>query len=144
MIDTVAGAKQVRWFTALLKLQRRITLSLIVSSIFWKKSLDTWMTMVWISVKICFLGQTSCHRNAENNFNDMLLFGAAAYVGIPTMERLRWKRYVHTDEAKFAVRWCTIVINQNSIILETIFWIIGEECGKSLDSDCIYFYKVVI
>ena len=46
------------------------------------------MTMVWISVKICFHGQTSCQRNAESNFNDMLLFGAVVYVGVPTMERL--------------------------------------------------------
>ena len=44
--------------------------------------------MVWIFVKICFPGQTRCQRNAESNFNDMLLFGAVVYVGVPTMERL--------------------------------------------------------
>ena len=58
---------------------------------FWEKSPDTWMTMVWISVKICFPGQTSCQWNAESNFNDMLLFGAVVYVGVPTMERLHTK-----------------------------------------------------
>lgn len=31
--------------------------------------------------------QTSCQRNAESNFNDMLLFGAVVYVGVPTMEQ---------------------------------------------------------
>lgn len=82
--------KQVPWFTALLKLQRQINSIHIISlSIFWKKSPDTWMTMVWISVKICFLGRTSCQRNA-GNFNDIPLFGAIAYVGVPTMEPLRW------------------------------------------------------
>ena len=42
-----------------------------------------------ISVKICFFGRTRYLRNAENNSNDMPLFGAVAYVGVPTMERLR-------------------------------------------------------
>lgn len=46
------------------------------------------MIMVWISVKICFPGQIRCQWNAESNWNDMLLFGAVAYVGVPTMERL--------------------------------------------------------
>lgn len=46
------------------------------------------MIMVWISVKICFPGQIRCQWNAENSWNDMLLFGAVAYVGVPTMERL--------------------------------------------------------
>ena len=49
--------------------------------------------MVWISVKNCFPGQTSCQRNAESNFNDMLLFGAVVYVGVPTMERLQLKNF---------------------------------------------------
>lgn len=44
--------------------------------------------MVWISVKICFHGQTKYQWNAENNFNDMPLFGAVAYVDVPTMDRL--------------------------------------------------------
>lgn len=46
------------------------------------------MNMVWISVKICFPGQIRCQWNAESNLNDMPLFGAVAYVGVPTMERL--------------------------------------------------------
>lgn len=46
------------------------------------------MIMVWISVKICFPGQIRCQWNAESNLNDMPLFGAVAYVGVPTMERL--------------------------------------------------------
>lgn len=53
------------------------------------KPTNTWMTMVWISVKICFPGQTSCRQNAESNLNDMPLFAAVAYVGVPTMERLQ-------------------------------------------------------
>lgn len=44
-------------------------------------------------VKICFHGQTSCQRNAESNFNDILLFGAVVYVGVPTMERLPSKTF---------------------------------------------------
>ena len=63
------------------------------------KPTNTWMTMVWISMKICFPGQTSCRQNAESNLNDMPLFGAVAYVGVPTMERLQCiyiKRCMHT------------------------------------------------
>ena len=48
------------------------------------------MNMVWISVKICFPGQIRCQWNVESNFNDMPLFGAVAYVGVPTMERLQY------------------------------------------------------
>ena len=43
-------------------------------------------------VKICFPGQIRCRWNAESNFNDMPLFGAVAYVVVPTMERLLCKR----------------------------------------------------
>ena len=50
------------------------------------------MNMVWISVKICFPSQIRCRWNAESNFNDMPLFGAVAYVVVPTMERLLCKR----------------------------------------------------
>ena len=50
--------------------------------------------MVWISVKICFSGQTSYQRNVESTFNDMPLFGAVAYVGVRTMERLRIKFFL--------------------------------------------------
>ena len=70
---------------------RPFCVGIIISNIFWKKSLGTWMNMVWISVKICFPGQIRCQWNAESNLNDMPLFGAVAYVGVPTMERLRTK-----------------------------------------------------
>ena len=66
------------------------TLGLVAQSLDeYMKPTNTWMTMVWISVKICFPGQTSCRQNAESNLNDMPLFGAVAYVGVPTMERLQ-------------------------------------------------------
>ena len=81
MIDTVAGAEANAMIYSIAE----------TANIFWKKSLGTWMNMVWISVKICFPGQIRCQWNAESNLNDMPLFGAVAYVGVPTMERLRTK-----------------------------------------------------
>lgn len=70
----------------LLLLHAKCMQMLIISNIFWKKFLGTWMNMVWISVKICFPSQIRCQWNAESNVNDMPLFGAVAYVGVPTME----------------------------------------------------------
>lgn len=90
MIDTVAGAEASAMIYSIAETVKANNLKTYnYFKYLWKKSLDTWMVMVWISVKICFLGQTSCQRNAENNFNDMPLFGAVAYVTVLTMERLR-------------------------------------------------------
>lgn len=93
MIDTVAGAEASAMIYSIAETAKANNLKPYnYFKYLLKKSLGTWMNMVWISVKICFPGQIRCRWNAESNFNDMPLFGAVAYVVVPTMERLLCKR----------------------------------------------------
>lgn len=43
-------------------------------------------------------------RDAESNFNDMPLFGAVAYVGVPSMERLLIFKILHYSNLHNSVR----------------------------------------